>query len=173
MADRAMTILHSGQTGVERGAHHGALASGLPVRGFMRPERRDELGPLPDDVASALEPCADGGQRAAVIATLARATAGVRGVPDIRIAIRKRSATWVLRGVRAKRLPYWLCDSATSVTDGATWYAQLGPAQHHHILETGPRATRWRDGERVARRLVKALALVCRAWNAVCTHDAA
>ena len=155
-----MTILHSGQTGVERGAHHGAVASGLPVRGFMRPERRDELGPLPDDVASVLEPCADGGQRAAVIATLALATAVVLVVPDIRIAIRKRTATWVLRGVRAKRLPYWLCDSATSVTDVATWYTKLEPTQHHHILVTGPRATRWREGESVARRLVKALALV-------------
>jgi hypothetical protein len=160
MADCTVTILHSGQTGVERGAHHGAVASGIPVRGFMRPERRDELGPLPDDVARVLEPCADGGQRAAVLATLALATAVVVVVPDIRIALRKRTATWVLRSARARRLPYWLCDSATSVTDVATWYGQLAAADAHHILVTGPRATRWRDGESVARRLVKALALV-------------
>jgi len=160
MADPLVTILHSGQTGVERGAHIGALASGLPVRGFMRAERRDELGHLPEDVASVLVPCEGGGQRAAVLATLALATAVVLVVPDIRIAIRKRTATWVLRGARAKRLPYWLCDSATSVTDVATWYGQLAAAEAHRILVTGPRATRWRDGESVARRLVKALALV-------------
>ena len=160
MAEPSVTILHSGQTGVERGAHIGAIASGLPVRGFMRPERRDELGHLPAEVANVLEPCADGGQRAAVIATLALATAVVLVVPDIRSAIRKRTATWVLRNARKKAVPYWLCDSATSVTDVATWYAQLTPAEQHRILVTGPRATRWRDGEGVARRLVKALALL-------------
>lgn len=159
MADHIVTILHSGQTGVERGAHHGALASGLPIRGFMRPERRDELGPLPDEIACVLEPCGDGGQRAAVLATLGIATAVVLVVPDIRIAIRKRTSTWVLRGARAKSLPYWMCDGATSVTDVATWYTKL-PADEQRILVTGPRATRWRDGESVARRLVKALALV-------------
>lgn len=160
MADRAVTILHSGQTGVERGAHHGAIASGLPVRGFMRAERRDELGPLPDDIATVLAPCAEGGQRAAVLATLALATAVVLVVPEIRSAVRKRTATWILRNARATGVPYWLCDGATSVTDVAGWYAQLAPDAHHHILVTGPRATRWRDGESVARRLVKALALL-------------
>lgn len=160
MCGCTMTILHSGQTGVERGAHHGALACGLPVRGFMRAERRDELGPLPDDIASFLVPCDSHGQRAAVLATLELATAVVLVVPDIRIATRKRTSTWVLRGARAKALPYWLCDAATSVTDIASWYAQLSPTADQRILVTGPRATRWRDGESVARRLVKALALV-------------
>ena len=155
-----MTILHSGQTGVERGAHHGAVACGLPVRGFMRPERRDELGPLPDDVACVLTPCDDGGQRAAVLATLGLATAVVLVVPDIRLAIRRRTSTWVLRGARAKQVPYWMCDGETSVTDIASWYAKLASDVDHRILVTGPRATRWKDGESVARRLVKALALV-------------
>ena len=160
MAGFQMVILHSGQTGVERGAHHGAVASGLPIRGFMRAERRDELGPLPDEIASVLEPCGDGGQRAAVLATLGIATAVVLVVPDIRVALRKRTSTWVLRGARAKSVPYWMCDGATSVTDVAGWYAKLPAGPEHRILVTGPRATRWKDGESVARRLVKALALV-------------
>ncbi|MBV8759075.1 MAG: hypothetical protein JO257_17435 [Deltaproteobacteria bacterium] len=160
MSDRAVTILHSGQTGVERGAHHGAIASGLPVRGFMRPEARDELGPLPQDVAGVLTPCRDGGQRAALLATLGLATAVVLVVPDIRTAVRRRTSTWVLRSARANAIPYWLCDAVTSVTDVASWYAQLASDAEHRILVTGPRATRWKDGEMVARRLVKSLALI-------------
>lgn len=154
-------ILHSGQTGVERGAHHGALAAGLAVAGYMRAERRDELGPLPPDIAERLSPCTDRGHRAAASATLELATAVLLVVPDTAVAIRRRSATWILRGARAKGLPYRICDANTGIYEIGPWFETV-PARDGQrcIMVTGPRATRWNAGEAVARRIVKSLAFL-------------
>lgn len=51
-----ITILHGGQTGVDRGAHEGALDNGWLVAGYMTRERRDEKGAIPPDVARFLMP---------------------------------------------------------------------------------------------------------------------
>ncbi|HEX7941127.1 MAG TPA: putative molybdenum carrier protein, partial [Gemmatimonadaceae bacterium] len=55
-----LTILHGGQTGVDRGAHYGALDGGLPIAGWMPRGKHDERGPIPDDVARHLLPCTIG-----------------------------------------------------------------------------------------------------------------
>lgn len=60
------TIVHAGQTGVERGAHHAALTGGLVVSGFMPHDGRDELGPVPPEVSAHLSRFKDRGTRAAV-----------------------------------------------------------------------------------------------------------
>lgn len=79
-----MILLHSGQTGVERGvAPSGALAVGSPVTGRCGQELRDELGPFPEGVREVLESCGSRGARRAVEATLALATALVIVVPDV------------------------------------------------------------------------------------------
>jgi len=62
-----MIVIHSGQTGVERGAQRAANAVGFPLAGFSSVDRRDELGPLPDDVARNLTPCCERGSRAPVL----------------------------------------------------------------------------------------------------------
>src|SRR3569623_2205295 len=125
----------------------------------MRAERRDELGPLAAEIAERLTPCSGRGQRAAMLATLELATAVLLVVPDIPQAIRRRTSTWVLRGARAKHLPYRICDPATAMEDMASWVAKLAEGDRR-IMVTGPRATRWNAGEGVARRLVKTLALI-------------
>ncbi|HSX21410.1 MAG TPA: putative molybdenum carrier protein, partial [Gaiellaceae bacterium] len=46
-----ITIVHGGQTGVDRGAHEAAIDNGWRVAGYMPRDGRDELGPIPPDVA--------------------------------------------------------------------------------------------------------------------------
>lgn len=47
----AITIIHGGQSGVDRGAHEAALDNGWHVAGYMPRDGRDEFGPIPLDVA--------------------------------------------------------------------------------------------------------------------------
>ena len=51
-----ITLVHGGQTGVDRGAHEAALDNGWLIAGFMPRDGRDERGPIPMDVARYLIP---------------------------------------------------------------------------------------------------------------------
>lgn len=51
-----ITIVHGGQTGVDRGGHEAALDNGWRVAGYMPRDGRDELGKIPDAVARFLTP---------------------------------------------------------------------------------------------------------------------
>lgn len=51
-----ITVIHGGQTGVDRGAHEAALANGWLVAGYMPNDGRDERGPIPPHVACYLRP---------------------------------------------------------------------------------------------------------------------
>jgi hypothetical protein len=51
-----ITIVHGGQTGVDRGAHEAAIDNGWLVAGYMPRDGRDELGRIPPDVARFLTP---------------------------------------------------------------------------------------------------------------------
>ena len=46
-----LTIIHGGQSGVDRGAHEAALSCDWNLAGYMPIDRRDERGAIPDDVA--------------------------------------------------------------------------------------------------------------------------
>jgi len=51
-----ITLLHGGQTGVDRGAHEAAIDNGWRVAGYMPRDARDELGKIPDAIARFLTP---------------------------------------------------------------------------------------------------------------------
>lgn len=149
-------IVHSGQTGVERGAHQGAVASGLEVTGVCTSTIRDELGPLPPDVATRLRPCSSRGFRPALAASLELATHVLLIVRDADAASPAPAMGWVLTQIRRLRLDYIHCDHQTHPSDVTAWLAQAGEGRHH-VLVTGPRATRWPNGEYIARRLIQGL----------------
>ena len=46
-----ITVVHGGQTGVDRGAHEAALDNGWLVTGYMPRDGRDERGKIPEAVA--------------------------------------------------------------------------------------------------------------------------
>jgi hypothetical protein len=154
-----LVIIHSGQTGVERGAHRAAVTAGLPIAGFMPLDGRDELGPIPSDVAQCLTPCFDRGPRPAVRANIAVASGTLLVVPEAAAAEKFTAMAAVLQAIRSAKIPSYVCDASTNVDDVAAWARSLPETSGSvRISVTGPRGTRWADGETVGRRFVAAIA---------------
>lgn len=151
------TLLSSGQTGVERGAMRAAIALGIPVQGVCEARRIDEWGPLPAEIGALLTPCSVQGPQAAVSANLERATAVLFVLPRREMAGRTPSVAAVRRKVKKRELPFFIADPMTDVAEARTWLreATVGSAS---LLVTGPRQTRWPDGERAGWRIVSELA---------------
>ena len=155
-----LVIVHSGQTGVERGAHRAAANSGVAIAGFMPVDGRDELGPVPQDIAEHLTTCFERGPRAAVRANVALASGVLLVVPDRRHVDKFTAMRAVMTAVRGAKSSSFIADTTTDVHEVATWARTLPETSGSvRILVTGPRGTRWLDGEGVARRLVTAIAL--------------
>jgi hypothetical protein len=155
-----LVIIHSGQTGVERGAHRAAIAAGLSIAGFMPLDKRDELGPIPPDIANVLTTCFDRGPRPAVRANIALASGVLLVVPDALTPEKFTAMSAVLQGIRSARVPSLVCDGKTNLDDVVRWARQLPETSGStRIMVTGPRSTRWPDGETIARRLVSAIGL--------------
>ena len=145
---------------MERGAHRAAIAAGLSLAGFMPLDRRDELGPIPTDVAEALTPCFDRGPRPAVRANISLATGVLLVVPSAATPEKFTAMNAVLQGIRAAHAPSFVADAKTNLDDVARWAKSLPETSGStRIMVTGPRGTRWPEGEAVARRLVSAIAI--------------
>jgi len=156
----ALVIMHTGQSGVERGADRAARAVGLPVQGFSTYERRDELGALPPDIATDLVPCGQRGARSALRATLERASALVIAVPDSKDANANTGIEALRRNSRAAGVPHWLVDPNSDLEALAVRLRTLEQTTDPlNLLVTGPRFTRWREGERLGWRVVAQLSL--------------
>lgn len=155
-----LVIIHSGQTGVERGAHRAAITARISVAGFMPLDRRDELGPVPAEVAEQLTPCFDRGPRPAVRANVALASGVLLVVPDASQPEKFTAMAAVLQAVRSARAPLLTCDPMTNLDDVVWWVKQLQETSGStRVLVTGPRGTRWPEGEGVARRIVGAIGM--------------
>jgi len=123
-------------------------------------DRRDELGPIPNDVAQTLTPCFDRGPRPAVRANIAIASGVLLVVPDSAAPEKFTAMNAVLQGIRSARVPSFVCDSKTNLDDVVHWARQLPETSGStRIMVTGPRGTRWPEGETVARRLVSAIGI--------------
>lgn len=155
-----LLIIHSGQTGVERGAHRAAVSAGLSIAGFMPLDKRDELGPIPLDVAQVLTPCFDRGPRPAVRANIALASGVLLVVPEASTPEKFTAMSAVMQGIRSARAPSLVCDGKTNLDDVVRWARQLPETSGStRIMVTGPRGTRWPDGETIARRIVAAIGM--------------
>lgn len=155
-----LVILHSGQTGVERGAHRAATTLGISLAGFMPLDKRDELGPVPADVGELLTACFDRGPRPAVRANVALASGVLLVVPDAARAEKFTAISAVLQAVRSAHVPLMVCDAHTNVDDIGWWVRQLPETSGStRVLVTGPRGTRWPEGESVAKRIVSAIGM--------------
>jgi hypothetical protein len=153
-----LVLIHSGQTGVERGVQRAADAAGLTAAGFCTADGRDELGRLPTTMQH-LTPCYDRGPRAAIAANLEIASAAVICVPN---ASKLRTFTGMdplVRAIRARGLPYMLIDSTADLDALCAWVGGLPKTSGSvRLLVTGPRGTRWPDGEKLGWRLAATLA---------------
>lgn len=155
-----LVILNSGQTGVERGAHRAAVTLGIAVSGFMPLDKCDELGLVPPDVAAVLTPCFDRGPRPAVRANVALASGVLIVVPDAMRVASFTAMAPVHHAVRSAGIPFMAVDPRTNLEDVATWSRRLEESSGStRVLVTGPRATRWLEGEGVARRVITSIAI--------------
>jgi len=155
-----LVIIHSGQTGVERGAHRAAVTAGLSLAGFMPLDRRDELGPIPTDIAETLTPFFDRGPRPAVRANISLASGVLLVVPNAATPEKFTAISAVMHGIRSARCNSFVADANTNLDDIARWAQSLPETSGStRILVTGPRGTRWPEGEAIARRIVAAIAM--------------
>jgi len=158
-----LTIVQGGQTGVDRGAHAGALASGWSLAGYMPHDRRDELGPIPDEVARYLIPSAKTGYAARTVANVFMSTAALIVVPNAEDPRVTPGTAKTLDLARDRRLPRRVADPTTSpeVLASWIWHDLVKPqplllferpkeeTKSVRLLVAGPRESKW-QGARVA-----------------------
>ncbi|HEY1551663.1 MAG TPA: putative molybdenum carrier protein [Kofleriaceae bacterium] len=155
-----LVVIHSGQTGVERGAHRAAATVGLGATGFSTLDERDELGPLPHAIASALTPCRERGSRAAVRANLLIASGLVVVIPNRNTPDRFTAMRNLLGSARSHGVPYAVVDPTSDLDDVRKFVEALAPTSGTvRLMVTGPRATRWAAGERTAWQVVARMAI--------------
>jgi hypothetical protein len=175
-----LTIVHGGQTGVDRGGHTGALDNGWSLAGYMPLDRRDELGPIPDDVARYLIPSAKSGYAARTVANVYMSTAALIVVPNAEDPRVTPGTTKTLELASDRRLPRQVADPRTSpeVLARWIWHDLMKPqsmlplgrpddeAKSIRLLVAGPRESKW-QGARAAtagllRQVAQALAALKR-----------
>lgn len=155
-----ITILHTGQTGVERGADRAARAVAFDVGGFCTVNGRDELGAMPADVRASLTPHTRQGARAAVYATLDMADACVIAVPDRGDVNASAGIEALRRELRIRGLPSFIVDPVHDLSAVARELRVIeGRLGRLRLMVTGPRETRWAGGERVGWQVVSELSL--------------
>lgn len=132
----------------------------MQVEGFCTFERRDELGALPLEITTDLRACEQRGARSALRATLERADVLLIAVPQLPHANSNTGIEALRRAARAGGVPHWVVDPNTDLDPITQRMRQLElTTDPLHIMVTGPRFTRWREGERLGWRLIAQLSL--------------
>jgi len=167
-----ITILHTGQTGVERGADRAARAAGFEVRGFCQRDLRDELGVIPPHIAADLTPLTKRGARAAWEPTLEASNVLVVAVPDRDAAADSAGIAALRRLARKKHVPHVVVDPNEDLDAVARdLRAREARAARLAIMVSGPRRTRWADGENIGWQLVTRLTVASRYSRRVLVVD--
>lgn len=168
-----ITVVHGGQTGVDRGAHEAALDNGWLVAGYMPRDGRDELGRIPEGVARFLTPHATTSYAARTEANVQSASAAlivVRVIDDPRTT----PGTAKTIDLAAKRnLPRMIVDPASDPRQIARWIwsdllkvqMPLPLAGHAldpiptRLLVAGPRESKWAGARIETAGLLRRVAL--------------
>jgi CheY-like chemotaxis protein len=132
----------------------------MQVEGYCTYERRDELGALPPEIVADLIACEQRGARSALRATLERANVLVIAVPQAAQANANTGVEALRRAARATGVPHWIIDPATDLDQISERLRQIEvTTEPLRIMVTGPRFTRWREGERLGWRVIAQLSL--------------
>ena len=122
-------------------------------------DARDELGPVPPEVSANLTACFDRGPRPAVRANVALASGVLVVVPDRSNVAKYTAIGAMLAAVRAAHTPWLAVDPQTDLEEVSRWVRELPETSGSvRVLVTGPRGTRWHDGDVFAMRMVANLA---------------
>lgn len=153
-----IVILHGGQTGVDRGAHVGAVDNGWSVRGVMPKNGRDELGLIPASVSQHLERCIDSGFPARTRANVKICQLVLISVPDRDDPRATRGTSLTLDIATELARPRLVIQPTIpdDVEKAAEWIAAqrsrlFGSAtasgRELRLMVAGPRASRWSSGQ--------------------------
>ena len=176
-----ITVVHGGQTGVDRGAHEAAIDNGWRVAGYMPRDQRDELGRIPEDVARFLVPHEKTNYAARTAANVRTATAAllvVKDAADPRVTpgTAKTIDLAVERGLRrrvvdpshdASAIARWIWSDLLMVhTLPLPFETRVLDPIPTRLIVAGPRESKW-PGARVEtaallRRVARALAEIAR-----------
>lgn len=168
-----ITIVHGGQTGVDRGAHEGAIANGWRVAGYMPRDGRDELGPIPADIARFLTPHASRDYGARTEANVHSASAVLIVV---RAAVEARSTPGTAKTIdlaNRRSMPLLIVDPTHAPEQIASWISELikPPAlmlpldgvqiqpDPVRLMIAGPRESKWPGARITSADLLRRVAL--------------
>lgn len=158
-----ITIVHGGQTGVDRGAHEAALDNGWLVAGYMPRDGRDELGRVPLDVARFLTPHEKTNYAARTAANVRSASAALIVVRDADDPRATPGTTKTIDLCKDRHLRCMIADPTMDAATIARWiwnellmiHTLPLPLDTHaldpiptRLLVAGPRESKW-NGARV------------------------
>lgn len=152
-----LTILHTGQTGVERGADRTARALGYPVRGYCQFNSRDEFGALPPQLKADLTASQHRGPRTVWALTLDIADVIIIVVPKRSTASEQTGIAVLQTMARSKGVQQYVVDPLTHLDEIVRRIAALPLGADLKIMVCGPRETRWPQGEHIGSAVVTAL----------------
>jgi Circularly permutated YpsA SLOG family len=168
-----ITIVHGGQTGVDRGAHETAISLGWPVDGYMPRDGRDEFGAIPEDVARYLRPHES-------TRYAARTEANVRSSDAVLVVVRAARDPQMTPGTALtidlatrlhKRLRVVDADSTGRWIAEWIWRDLLGQLSFEaqapiRLLVAGPRESKWSSARVETIDLLRRVADALRARSA-------
>ena len=169
-----ITIVHGGQTGVDRGAHEAAIENGWKLAGYMTRDQRDELGQIPPAVARFLVPIdkttygarTEANVRTATAALIVvrdedepRATPGTTKTIDL-VAARKMRCKIVGPQHDANVLARWIWnDLLLMSTLTLPIITQVLDPVPTRLLVAGPRESKWRNARPETAGLLRRIGL--------------
>lgn len=149
-----ITVIHGGQTGVDRGAHQAAIDNGWLVSGYMPRDGRDELGAIPRQVAQFLMPCTRSGYGARTEENVQIAHALLVVVYDADDPRATPGTAKTIDLAARRRLPREVADPRSDARQLARWVKQIFdhhvmfPSNGHvplKLMIAGPRESKWKD----------------------------
>lgn len=144
-----ITIVHGGQTGVDSGAHDGAVANGWAIAGFMPHDKMGEDGPIPANIRVFLQACRHKGYAARTKANLEIAHALLVIVQDTLHPHNTPGTKLTLAEARRLALPRLVVDPTSHIGTIADWLTKLlyaAARDPFKLMVAGPRLSKWPDG---------------------------
>ena len=169
-----ITIVHGGQTGVDRGGHEGAIANGWRVWGYMPSDARDELGPIPAAVAKLLVRHESPSYAARTEANVRVVNAALIVVAATENALSTPGTAKTIDLAKRRGMPCKIVDPSTDASALAVWIwsdllmmrtlmlpldgLRLEPVPIR-LLVAGPRESKWRGAQVATADLLRRVGL--------------
>lgn len=166
-----ITIVHGGQTGVDRGAHEAARTVGWRITGYMPRDKRDERGAIPEDIARFLMAHDQAGYGPRTEANVASASAALIVVRDVADPHATPGTAMTIKMVGERRLPCMVVDPTTDPDRIVHWLCsdvlippvltlpgfQLDPVPTQ-LLVAGPRESKWSGAQAETTAILRKIA---------------